>query len=96
MNSLALSGAFWQKTLCSFNLCVLELLLPTAEKQPHVGRNVTAIKQYKAKLYYDSMSFQFMKLQAVDDNKDVLQSKVKSMTSIIFEIWIRCLCWHFV
>lgn len=67
MNSLALCGVFWQKVVCTFKLCVQEYLLPTTEKQSHMGKNVTAIKQYIAKLYYDSMSFQFMKLQAADD-----------------------------
>lgn len=43
MNSLALYSAFWQKLVCSFKLCVQEYLLPTTEKQPHMGKNVTAI-----------------------------------------------------
>lgn len=91
MNSLALCSAFQHKALCSFNLCVYDLLLPTTKKQPHVERNVTVMKEFTAEFYYDSASLQFMKLQAADytltsQRRYVVQSQVKSMICVIFEI----------
>lgn len=96
MDILALCSAFYQKT-CSFNLCVHDLLLWTTEKQPHVGRNVTVVKQFTAEFCYNSTLLQFKKLQAADDTLKTqwlyaVQRQVKSMIYIVFEIWIHCSC----
>lgn len=100
MDSSALYDAFNQTTSCSFNLCVHDLLLWTTGKQPHVGRNVTVMKQVTAEFCCDSTSLQFMKLQAADDalktqQRYIVQRHVKSVIYIVFEIWIHCSGWCF-